>query len=538
MAALSSIADLTTALSNAIAKPDSATLSAFSEAYAAAKTSPLLTSYVAGISKTLAATSTTTTTTSSNPLDFLGGITGTLFNAISGIVGFLNPVNLLGGLLTPLLGMGQIGQFAASLIGSVVTSTVLGVAATGVGALGANLISLIPAVASGTLWGLIPILGLVTNGITTTTGLGWIGGIAGWLSGSVGAAVGGYYGGTSIPGMADSSGHVSNIVGLTSLGAALGGVVGTTLAQWIVTYPLAHIMAIPGALFAVAGIIGTISTLLNFVVPLYATWWTPLLDTISSAVGTPIGAIIGGTIGGALGFILDTVGIQLNLPDAATLVKDVASLPGISDLLQTIVTVTNTVPAVTGAITLSDATVAYGGTFVPSKLFSSAKDAAGNAVAASLITVTGTINTKVPGKYVYKYSFVDPSNGATVTNSAIVTVAAKTATAGAMTLTAQSQNVVNTGQASVTVKDLTVSTGSIWTAKSAFVSATDSTGAAVAVSNIQVIGRVDTRTPGVYPVIYSFTDAATGAVITKTALITVKAQTVTANVYPTAVALA
>ncbi|MDR0299655.1 MAG: bacterial Ig-like domain-containing protein [Streptococcaceae bacterium] len=325
-----------------------------------------------------------------------------------------------------------------------------------------------------------------------------------------------------------------NMISMIDLGVGLGAAVvaGTSaVLGGVAVVGIAEVIA--GGTGLGLGALSTIpflGAILNPIENLIAWVLMQIPGQIAGGIFGAIGGLVGGVAGGMITYALAKTGL---LGQLWNFIGGVVN----SVLSQTVID--NTVK--TGVIALNNATVAYGGTFSPGKLLISATSASGVAIATTAITVKGAINTKVPGTYVYQYSFIDPTSGATVSNSALVTVTAKgAATAGAMSLTAQTNAATATSKATVTVKDLTVSTGSIWTAKSAFVSATDSTGAAVAVSNIQVIGRVDTRTPGVYPVIYSFTDATTGAVVTKTALVTVKAQTqtATATLYQGAVAMA
>ena len=73
----------------------------------------------------------------------------------------------------------------------------------------------------------------------------------------------------------------------------------------------------------------------------------------------------------------------------------------------------------------------------------------------------------------------------------------------------------------IATKNVTIAQGGSWTAADTFVSATDSAGKSVALSNVKVYQSVDVNTPGTYQVTYTYTDAATGLAGTGVATVTV-----------------
>lgn len=75
----------------------------------------------------------------------------------------------------------------------------------------------------------------------------------------------------------------------------------------------------------------------------------------------------------------------------------------------------------------------------------------------------------------------------------------------------------------INVKNTTINQGTTWTAADNFVSATDSEGKAVDISQLTVTGSVDTSAAGTYSVIYSYTDPITNLSDQKNAVVTVKA---------------
>lgn len=345
----------------------------------------------------------------------LGGITGGVWNAVSWLAQHINPVAIIPNLTR----FGQWGEFGESLLGAVVGSVFYGTIGTATAGLTANLISVLPVTVCNTIVGIVPIL----DWWATTSqwySLGWIGGIAGWFGGAVSSAAGAYYGATMAPGLATSDGHVDNVVGGVAIGSTIGAMVGESVSDWLFSYPVAHLVwGIPGALSLIAGTIGTIADVINPLSALVMTWFTPLTDTMATFRGARRGALIGGLLGGAIGAIAQATGLKLNLPAASQLVKDIAALPGLSDLLSTIKTVTEKA----GTIVTKSVTVAREATYLPVDGLTSATDSAGATVPLSKISTQGTVNTDMPGIYVVNYQYQDTSNNNQVVNGySVVTV--------------------------------------------------------------------------------------------------------------------
>ncbi|WP_010623024.1 bacterial Ig-like domain-containing protein, partial [Paucilactobacillus suebicus] len=184
-------------------------------------------------------------------------------------------------------------------------------------------------------------------------------------------------------------------------------------------------------------------------------------------------------------------------PDTTTITDPTALVDGS--------TYTVYVTSIQTAINVKDSTLIAGPdtTWEAADNFVSAKDENGNALSISGVTVTGTVNTNVPGTYQVTYSYTD-SEGNVTSEVATITVVAS--------------------QASVTAKDTTLVAGpsTSWTAADNFVSATDENGDPVDLSDVTVTGTVDTTVPGTYQVTYSYTDVQ-GNVETDTANVTVVA---------------
>lgn len=137
--------------------------------------------------------------------------------------------------------------------------------------------------------------------------------------------------------------------------------------------------------------------------------------------------------------------------------------------------------------------------------FVSAKDADGQALTLDDVDVTGDVDTTTPGEYTVTYRYTDKAG-----NDLSQTVTVK----------------VNASQATVVVKDATVTAGSTakWTPNDSFVSGTDADGQALTLNDVQVTGTVDMATPGTYTITYQYTDVA-GNVVKATAKVTVVAAT-------------
>ena len=84
-------------------------------------------------------------------------------------------------------------------------------------------------------------------------------------------------------------------------------------------------------------------------------------------------------------------------------------------------------------------------------------------------------------------------------------------------------------QPTLTTKDSTIDEGSTWTAADNFTGGTSSTGTVLTINDVTVTGTVDTSTPGVSSVTYTYTEPTTGASISSVANITVNDSSNTTN---------
>ncbi|WP_170174660.1 bacterial Ig-like domain-containing protein, partial [Lactococcus lactis] len=84
-------------------------------------------------------------------------------------------------------------------------------------------------------------------------------------------------------------------------------------------------------------------------------------------------------------------------------------------------------------------------------------------------------------------------------------------------------------QPTLTTKDSTIDEGSTWTAADNFTGGTSSTGTVLTINDVTVTGTVDTSTPGVPSVTYTYTDPTTGASVSSVANITVNDSSNTTN---------
>ena len=219
-------------------------------------------------------------------------------------------------------------------------------------------------------------------------------------------------------------------------------------------------------------------------------------------------------------------------------------------------------------VTVHDSVVDQSGqnTWSAADNFDSATDANRLSVAVTDSTVTGQVDTTIPGTYQVTYSILNAAGNVVKAIATVKVVASqvsvaahdttvmqgqawqaadtfdsatdfegqpvdfsqvtvtgadqvKTKTPGTYDVTyryADSQGNVATkiimvtvtpSQVAVTAKNMTVMQGQTWQAADAFVNASDATGQSVALSAVKVTGAVDTQTPGQYQVIYSYTDA-------------------------------
>ncbi|WP_338347001.1 bacterial Ig-like domain-containing protein, partial [Fructobacillus tropaeoli] len=169
-------------------------------------------------------------------------------------------------------------------------------------------------------------------------------------------------------------------------------------------------------------------------------------------------------------------------------------------------------------LNVQDSTIVAGPTaqWSASQNFLSAVDQNGSAVDLSKVQVSGSVKTTDPGTYPITYTYTDTS-GKTVTKTANVTVVAP--------------------KSSLVAKSSTILVNSKWNTSDNVVSATDENGNVLDLSKVQVSGDVNTSTPGVYPVTYSYTDASgnpysqpvTVTVINSQSTLTVKDSTIFVN---------
>ncbi|WP_195264927.1 hypothetical protein IGI78_002075 [Enterococcus sp. DIV1767] len=127
-------------------------------------------------------------------------------------------------------------------------------------------------------------------------------------------------------------------------------------------------------------------------------------------------------------------------------------------------------------IVTKDSTIYVGDEWHAADNFVSATDKHGNGMSFSEITVNGEVDTSKVGTYEVKYM-----NG-NVSDTATITVVAN--------------------QETVAAKDSTLYVGDAWTAEDNFLSATDKDGNVLSLTEVTIIGEVDTDTPGEYQVIY------------------------------------
>ena len=330
----------------------------------------------------------------------LSGITKFAWNAISWLASNINPIKLV----PNLTGLGQIGELIESVIGGTIGSAFYGTITTAIGGFATWIVAGVPATVLNSIVGIIPIVGWITNGGNLAE-LGWTGGIVGWLSGLVGSSIGGYYGATMAPGLS-KDGKVDNVVSGVALGATIGGLVGHTIANWAISYTLGMIVEGIAVVFAVAaGFIG-LGPIVNPLEFFLLGWFTPLTDTIASLIGSPIGAAIGGIIGGVAGWLLQLEGVNVNLPDAAGVLKGVAQLPGISDLIGTIAKISSKA----GKLVTKNLVIRAKQSFDPSEALVSATDGDGKAVDISDLSIDGSVTVSIPGTYILKYYFTNAAN--------------------------------------------------------------------------------------------------------------------------------
>lgn len=141
------------------------------------------------------------------------------------------------------------------------------------------------------------------------------------------------------------------------------------------------------------------------------------------------------------------------------------------------------------ALNVTDSTIYKGSSWSPQDNFANALDKDGNTVTFDKITTSGTVDVNSPGVYTVTYTY------------------------GSISSKAKIKVVEN--QETLAVKNSILYTGSSWTAKDNFISATDTSGTAVEFNEVTTKGSVDTTTPGNYEITYSYGD------LTKIAMVTV-----------------
>ncbi|EAC9864814.1 DUF5011 domain-containing protein, partial [Listeria monocytogenes] len=148
-------------------------------------------------------------------------------------------------------------------------------------------------------------------------------------------------------------------------------------------------------------------------------------------------------------------------------------------------TVTLTVKEVQTAVNAHDSTIYVGDSWSEADNFDSARDKDGQPVALSDVQVTGTVDTKQAGTYAITYSY----EGVSVTVHVIV----------------------KDPQTAVNAHDSVLYAGDKWDAADNFDSAVDKDGKPVAYQELTVseMPTVDTQTPGVYQVTYSYDGVST-----------------------------
>ena len=246
---------------------------------------------------------------------------------------------------------------------------------------------------------------------------------------------------------------------------------------------------------------------------------------------------------------------------------------------QAVQTVQVTVVASKAAIKAKDSTLIQGQNWTPANNFASATDATGRAVPLSAVTVTGNVATKTPGAYEMTYSYTD-QYGNLASESSHVTVlasqvnvkahdttliqgqewspaasfiAATDATGQQVSFSAVAvagevnpkipgtytvtyshtdlygnhatqaiQVTVVPSQAVIKTRNVTLKVGQSWTQAAGLVSAQDATGQPLTLAQMGVTGVVNIANAGVYPVTYSYTDAA-GNLVSAVSQVTVVA---------------
>ncbi|MCI3955168.1 bacterial Ig-like domain-containing protein [Lactiplantibacillus plantarum] len=152
------------------------------------------------------------------------------------------------------------------------------------------------------------------------------------------------------------------------------------------------------------------------------------------------------------------------------------------------------------SLTVHDTELHAGGTWHAQDGFDGATDKDGHAIDFNDVTITGEVNTMVPGDYQITYTYGSQTQTITVTVK-------------------ENQASLNLYQNHATVHTDGQGT-STWQPQSNFQNATDSDGQTLDWSAIEVVGTPDWTTAGDYRLTYQFTDK-TGQLVTATMTVTV-----------------
>lgn len=152
------------------------------------------------------------------------------------------------------------------------------------------------------------------------------------------------------------------------------------------------------------------------------------------------------------------------------------------------------------SLTVHDTELHAGGTWHAQEGFDGATDKDGHAIDFNDVTITGEVNTMVPGDYQITYTYGSQTQTITVTVK-------------------ENQASLNLYQNHATVHTDGQGT-STWQPQSNFQNATDSDGQTLDWSAIEVVGTPDWTTAGDYRLTYQFTDK-TGQLVTATMTVTV-----------------
>ncbi|MDR0299157.1 MAG: bacterial Ig-like domain-containing protein [Streptococcaceae bacterium] len=240
------------------------------------------------------------------------------------------------------------------------------------------------------------------------------------------------------------------------------------------------------------------------------------LGSIGSQIASGVSSAISGitsTVGSAVQLVSDTVNGIINgvgglVSGADQILNDVMSAvsTAFQDALAVINSLANDIPKIQPVtINAHSSVIPEDSVWNAVDNFNGATDISGDSIPfnSSNITVTGTVDTSKPGVYTITYH----------NSQDLIFNAQKTITVTVLANKAPQVNTLNT----------TVPIGYNWQPAFNFTNAVDSEDIAVPFQNITESGFVNTGVPGVYNVIYSYTDPTTGFTGTSTATITVAA---------------